>query len=180
MSIPLHLHRLGRIVATIALTLAVTGARADDEYDLYLYAADDDSYTSLDIANLRSLSFVQTREYNADSVRIYVNRVYANLYDGTSTGYDLAGYDAILFATGGLDTAIDDVTADSPIAQSTFTLSGKQLTVGTAGLLRIYTPDGRTVRQASVTSGETLSLQTLPTGMYIINMGAQSTKILVK
>lgn len=178
MNRPLH-HRLGRLTAMALCALALATARADDGYDLYLYAAEADEYTSLDIANLRSLSFEQTREYNADSVRIYVNRVYVNRDDGSSTAYDLAGYDAILFATGGLDTGIGSITADTDTANP-FSLSGRQLTMGASGTLGIHTIDGRTVSQVAVQAGQSLSLEGLPSGMYIIHMGAQAAKILVK
>lgn len=179
MSMTLH-HSMGRLAAMALCALALVTARADDGYDLYLYAAEADEYTSLDIANLRSLSFEQTREYNADSVRIYVNRVYVNRNDGSSTAYDLAGYDAILFATSGLDTGIDPISGDALLTASPFSLSGRQLIANAAGTLGIHTIDGRTVSQVAVQAGQSLSLEGLPSGMYIIHMGAQAAKILVK
>lgn len=180
MSIPLH-RLLGRLAGAALLALCSTSACwADDGYDLYLYAEETGDYTCLDIANLRSLAFEQTREYNADSVRIYVNYVHANFNDGTSQSYDLAGYDAILFSTGGLDTGIDDVTEGSVLAATPFSLSGRQLTANANGALRIFSIDGRAVSQASVQAGQSLSLDGLPAGIYIINLGSQAAKIVVK
>lgn len=174
-------HLYLRLWAVCLLALAAASATADDAYDLYLYAEEAEGYTSLDYANLRSLSFTQTREYNADSVRIYVNRVYVNYLDGTtSEGIDLASYDAILFAAAGLDTGIESVSADHLLTANAFTLSGLQLTANAAGALRIYSIDGRTLSQAAVSAGERISLDSLPAGMYIVNLGAQSAKILVK
>ena len=173
-------HLYLRLWALCLLAVVAGNALGDDEYDLYLYAEEEETYTSLDYANLRSLSFTQTREYNADSVRVYVNRVYANYYDDSSVAFDLSGYDAFVFTTAGLDTGIESVSADQLSTANAFSLSGLTLTANAAGYLRIYSIDGRTVSQASLQGGEQVSLEGLPSGMYIVNLGTQSAKILVK
>lgn len=172
-------HLYLRLWAACLLALTAGSALADD-YDLYLYAEEGETYTSLDYANLRSLSFTQTREYNADSVRVYVNRVYVNYFDDTSVAIDMADYDAFVFATAGLDTGIESVAADGLLSANTFSLSGQQLTANASGALRIYSIDGRTISQTNVQAGESVTLSGLPAGMYIINLGAQSAKILLK
>lgn len=166
---PLH------AILLVAVLSIGTSARADD-YDLYLYGSDG-SYTSLDVANLRSLSFSQQREYNADSVRIYVNRVHANFDDGTSVSYDLSGYESILFAP--VATSISAVTT-TPSAPQILTASNGRLTANADGQLRIVALDGRLLSQIEVRAGESLSLTSMPAGIYIVHLSGQSIKIRIQ
>ena len=139
-----------------------------DNYELYLVATEDESYTSLDIANLQSLSFVFANRASIMTVR------YA---DNSTKSYNLAGYSAILFEDP-VTVGIDDVAADAPTSSS-FTFDGARLTAKSAGTLKLHRLDGREVRVQALSAGESISVD-VPAGIYIVSLNGHSSKILVK
>jgi len=53
-----------------------------------------------------------------------------------------------------------------------------QLTLGQTGLLRIYNASGALIRVAQVSQkGTTVSLASLPSGLYIVTLGGQTIKV---
>lgn len=151
-----------------------------DGFDLYIVASGDGNYTSLDMAKLRSLSFVQTTEGTGGN-RVYHNTMTAHYSDGTSVPYDLANYGAIVFEDPDV-VGIDDITlasSESP-AGKPFVYAGSQLTAVSAGVMRIHHLDGRKVSEQAVSVGQSVSLQTLAAGFYIVSLNGQSAKIHIK
>lgn len=164
-------------LALLLLSLLAVQTMHADDFDLYLIGLEGNSYTSLDFANLQSLSFTQTREVNGDNATVYVNRMSANYSDGTSKVYDLANFSAIQFE----DVAVGiDGLPSSDLAFQTFVVRGGQIVSNCVGALTISQLDGRSVYERSVSVGERVNVPSLSKGIYIVNVGGQSAKILVK
>lgn len=69
-------------------------------------------------------------------------------------------------------------TAIEQLPSSTITMSVKdgKLTVHRKGILRIYKSTGELCSIASVQPGSALSLQSLPQGVYIVQLGSETLK----
>lgn len=172
----IHMRRILRLLFGLLWLCVATPSWADD-YEFYIVSSSDGTCTSLDMAHLRSLSFKQT----IPERNVYINEMFANYADGTSVTYDLAGYSALIFENP-LLVGIDGVAASSSSnpAGNPFVYNGSQLTASSAGILRIHRLDGRQVSALSVSSGERVSLQTLPAGIYIVSLNGHAAKIAVK
>ena len=64
-----------------------------------------------------------------------------------------------------------------PLKSEGLTLKGGQLKVKGDGLLRIYAANGTVQRMAQVQGEASISLENLPKGIYIVNLGDQTIKI---
>lgn len=168
----------GKILSLALCLMMLGGVRMyADDIDLYLMG-DDASYTSLQYANLRSLSFSQVREdLDGDGTKSYENYVSANYVDGTSVRYNLSAYTAFVFESTavGIDPLTENKTAEPLVS-----FDGNQLRVARSGRLRICLPDGRLVENRLVEQGDYVALPALVKGTYIVNLGGRSVKILVK
>lgn len=160
------------LLLATASSLASPTSRADD-FDLYLFGTDG-GHTSLDYANLRSLSFAQTRD---SETRTYVNRMTALRADGTSSVYDLARYAAIRFERTAVGIA---APASDGAGSPSLAFDGERLRARRAGQLALFRPDGRLVEVRPVGEGEAYPVGHLAAGTYIARLGGQSMKILVK
>lgn len=168
---------ISKLCLLLLLLCVVKTAKADDEQDLYLVGLEDGTYTPLNIGNLRSLSFTQTQEETAEGSYVYVNHMSANYQDGTSKVFDLSGYGSMKFDT--VPSAILDLDAGGSTTQP-ISFDGAQVVAQRAGVLKIYGIDGRQVSANTVAVGERVSLLTLPTGTYIVQLAGTSAKIFVK
>ena len=157
----------------VAAPLQVIHADGGD-YDLYL-VAQDNTYTSLDYSNLRSLVFTQEREdLDGDGTKTYENYLTVNKKDGTSTVFNLSSSVAIMFAD--KSTGITDVKdAGKPIV-----INGKSLNFNKAGTIEVYQTDGRLVKSFYAADGESSEMTDLGKGIYIVKLGTYAVKILVK
>ena len=176
MKICMNMRTIRCILLSFTL-LCVTDAMRADEYDLYLFGAEDDTYTSLDFANLRSLSFKRELTKDESGSNVYISWATANYLDGTSQAYDLANFSAILFESTTV-VGIDEVfptTASLP-----FRFQGSHLEAVVAGILRISRVDGRPVLQRKVSVGERVSTSSFTPGIYIINIAGATAKILIQ
>lgn len=158
-------------ISLLLLSLVTVQTLHADDFDLYLLGLESESYTSLDFANLQSLSFTQTRENS-----VYVNRLYANYVDGTSKAFDLADYASIQFES----TAVGIATPSATDSTQPIHIDGTHVIANQTGTLSIFSLDGRLCASHTLSAGESVSLQTLTAGTYIVKLGAQSAKILVK
>ena len=165
-----------RLAVMLFSFLAFQTIKADN-YELYLVGLEGDSFTSLDFANLQSLSFSQSRETNADDAVVYVNRMSAHYSDGSSKEFDLANFSAIRFADATVD--IDDVRTTTS-SESTFSISTGKILTQCSGKLTISQLDGRMVYEQTVSEGDCVNLSSFAKGIYIVNLGGQSAKLFVK
>lgn len=164
-------------ILAVALSFLTAQNVKADGYDLYIIALDGSSYTSLNYANLRSLSFSQSREDDGTGVRVYVNRMYANYIDGSQKVFDLKDYSAIKFDV--YAVAIEDVSAEG-LVTSPLKFNGSNITPLRNGIMTVYQLDGRRVGSYRVVAGENVDMHHLSSGAYIVNLGGQTVKILVK
>ncbi|MGM9802922.1 MAG: T9SS type A sorting domain-containing protein [Muribaculaceae bacterium] len=70
---------------------------------------------------------------------------------------------------------------DAKSAQSIVTLSGDVLMVNVDGILRIVDAQGRLCAEIpGVKAGNTVNLNALPKGFYIVEIGSETAKIILK
>lgn len=161
-----------------ALLLGVSQHLRADDYDLYLVGLQGEGYTPLGLASLRSLSFSQTREENAEGVRVYINRVSANYHDGTSVAYDLSQFSAFVFSSKAV--GVDGLSEADASSRMPFMYDGQEIVASCSGVASVYQMDGRLLLTRSLSAGETLSVSALTTGVYIVKLGGCAAKIRVK
>lgn len=162
------------ILAMMALVPMQDIIADDGDFDLYLIG-EDNSYTSLDYANLRSLVFTQEREdLDGDGVKAYENYLTVNRNDGTSNVFNLSSSVAIMFA--------DKATGISYVEENGLPISinGKSLKFNKAGRIEVYQTDGRLIRTMDATEGDSTELTELGKGVYVVKLGGYAIKIMVK
>jgi hypothetical protein len=162
---------------SVMLSLLATQHAKADGYDLYIIALDGTTYTSLNYANLRSLTFSQSREDNGAGTKVYVNRMSANYKDGSNKVFDLKDYSAIKFDD--YAVAIEDISLDG-VATAPLKFDGSIITPLRNGRMTVYQLDGRLVGSFRAEAGKAVDIHHLTSGAYIINLGGQTSKILVK
>lgn len=146
----------------------------DGDFELYL-VAQDNSYTSLDYANLKSLVFSQEREdLDGDGVKAYENYLTVNKKDGSSTVFNLSSSVAIMFADKAMGIGYVEEQA-IPIS-----INGKSIKFNKAGKIEVYQTDGRLVRTIEATEGDSTELTELGKGVYVVKLGSFVVKILVR
>lgn len=165
-----------RTILLLLLTAFSTSHLLADDFDLYLIGLEDTGYTSLDLANLRSLSFKQERQ-SVDGSTVYLNQMTANYNDGTSNSFDLANYSSLQFLS--TTVGMESVSAVSN-TDAAFHLEGNTVVAHQAGTLTIYQLDGRPAAATATTPGQSVSLFSLAPGFYIVHLGGTSAKILLK
>lgn len=91
--------------------------------------------------------------------------------DGQTYTYPLAELQKMSF------TATATAIKALPTQEKDLTYKGGTLTVSGTGMLHIYNAAGVLVQMAKVEDGARISLDTLPKGIYIVNMGEQTIKV---
>ena len=91
--------------------------------------------------------------------------------DGETYTYPLSELQKMSF------TATATAIKALPTQEKDITYKGGILNVGGTGMLHIYNASGVLVQMAQVQDGARINLDTLPKGVYIVNMGEQTIKI---
>lgn len=90
--------------------------------------------------------------------------------DGTTSTTALSAISRIYFAEDA--TGIQTITDNDQ-----FAWDGKSIKVNGTGKVKVFLPSGAIVTNGTFTDGQRISLESLPTGIYIIEIGNQSFKI---
>ena len=143
-----------KLLVTALILGSSTNVMADDYK--YLTAKYNNEEKSIELASIRKITF------EAGDVVVY-----------TSEGqvkFPLSEMEKMLFSEA--PTAIESM----PMETASMKVSGGVLSVSGNGLLRIYSSNGQLQQMAKVDGSSRISLQNLPKGVYIINIGNQSIK----
>lgn len=143
-----------KLLVTALILGSSTNVMADDYK--YLTAKYNNEEKSIELASIRKITF------EAGDVVVY-----------TSEGqvkFPLSEMEKMFFSEA--PTAIESM----PMETASMKVSGGVLSVSGNGLLRIYSSNGQLQQMAKVYGSSRISLQNLPKGVYIINIGNQSIK----
>ncbi len=143
-----------KLLVTALILGSSTNVMADDYK--YLTAKYNNEEKSIELASIRKITF------EAGDVVVY-----------TSEGqvkFPLSEMEKMFFSEA--PTAIESM----PMETASMKVSGGVLSVSGNGLLRIYSSNGQLQQMAKVDGSSRISLQNLPKGVYIINIGNQSIK----
>lgn len=143
-----------KLLVTALILGSSTNVMADDYK--YLTAKYNNEEKSIELASIRKITF------EAGDVVVY-----------TSEGqvkFPLSEMEKMFFSEA--PTAIESM----PMETASMKVSGGVLSVSGNGLLRIYSGNGQLQQMAKVDGSSRISLQNLPKGVYIINIGNQSIK----
>ncbi len=146
-----------KIILACALAAATFQATADD-YN-YLTVTTSSAEQSITLSTVRKITFDTTQALVTTD-------------EGVVT-FPLSELQKMAFTT--------DATAISQLPEQAGGLrfENGQLTVGKAGLLRVYNASGSLMRIASVTAkGGKVDLSQLPAGLYIVSQGKESIKVI--
>lgn len=144
------------ILTGIILACGLT-AMADDYQ--YLTVAHADVEQSIELAAIQKITF-DTKAGN----------VVVTTTEGT-VNFPITEMEKMFFSA--TPTAIKAM----PLQSNDLKMENGELNVEGNGMLRIYSSNGTLQRMASVKKGDKVSLENLPKGLYIINMGKQSIKV---
>ncbi len=133
------------------------GIMADDYQ--FLTVAHSSVEKSIELANIQKITF-----------EVAAGNVVVTTTEG-DVRFPISEMEKMYFST--TATAIKAL----PLKSEGLTLMGTQLKVKGDGLLRIYAADGTLQRMAKVEGESCISLENLPKGIYIVNLGDQTIKI---
>lgn len=143
-----------KLLVTALILGSSTNVMADDYK--YLTAKYNNEEKSIELASIRKITF------EAGDVVVY-----------TSEGqvkFPLSEMEKMFFSEA--PTAIESM----PMETASMKVSDGVLSVSGNGLLCIYSSNGQLQQMAKVDGSSRISLQNLPKGVYIINIGNQSIK----
>lgn len=138
-----------------ALILGSSANAMADDYK-YLTAKYNNEEQSIELATIRKITF------ETGNVVVYTS-------EGQVT-FPLSEMEKMFFSD--IPSAIESMpmeTASMKVSDGVLCVSGK-------GLLRIYSSNGQLQQMAKVDGSARISLQSLPKGIYVANLGNQSIK----
>lgn len=142
-----------RILFAIIATFASLSVFADDETGLYIVASETSTYA---VSELKKITFSD-------------GNVVVEKTDGTSTTTAMSSISRMYF--GAISTGIQDVN----LAGNNF--DGKSITMGNKGRVRIFRASGQMVSDGNYEPGQSVSLESLPSGVYVVEIGGNSFKV---
>ena len=142
-----------RILLAFVALFASLSMFADDETGLYIVASETSTYA---VSDLKKITFSN-------------GNVVVEKKDGTSTTTAMSSISRMYF--GAISTGIQDVN----MAGNNF--DGKSITMGKKGRVRIFRASGQMVSDGNYESGQSVSLENLPAGVYVVEVGGNSFKI---
>lgn len=142
-----------RILLAFIATFVSLSMFADDETGLYIVASETSIYA---VSDLKKITFSN-------------GNVVVESIDGTSTTTAMSSISRMYF--GAIPTGIQDVN----LAGNNF--DGKSITMGKKGRVRIFRASGQMVSDGNYESGQSISLESLPAGVYVVEVGGSSFKI---
>ena len=142
-----------RILLAIIATFASLSLFADDENGLYIVTSETSTYA---VSQLKKITFSN-------------GNVVVEKTDGTSTTTPMASISRMYF--GALSTAIQDVNMDGN------NFDGKNIIMATSGRVRIFRASGQMVSDGNYEPGQAVSIENLPTGVYVVEIGGKSFKV---
>jgi len=139
-------------------TICSLSAFADD---LNLYIIDSsNTEASYPVSSLQKITF--------ESGNVVVTTT-----SGTTASTAISDVSKMYFGTA--STAIETAQAAQDIA-----FDGQNITVLGGGKVSVFQPSGALVASATADDGQTISLQTLPKGIYVVKMDGKSFKVVKK
>ena len=147
-----------RLLLALIATLASMSAFADGEYGLYILSegASSEEPTTIPVAEIQKITF--------ENGNVVVKQT-----SGESSTFSMSSISRMYF--GELVTGIRDVPSEG-------LWDGKSIKVIGDSKVEVFTTSGVAVSQGKYSNGESVNLDHLPQGVYIVKVGGRSIKII--